>query len=218
MAKLCFCNRPTVFSEWQREPQHPSVIRSVIYTFNTCMPVPTHAAWCTSQSNVFTLMKGYHFVSLPSFLYFLFTFNTVYTASHHWVMSLLWWRALAQIIGNLFYHFDSLPSFLYFLFTFNTVYAASMSLLWWRTSAQNVRNSFYHFDSLPSFLYFLSTFNTVYTASHYTTDTTIVLVKRFGSNKTRLNPLIWHKKNMHVIHFFFVNVFLRKWTLICTVF
>ena len=174
MAKLCFCNRPTVFSEWQREPQHPSVIRSVIYTFNTCMPVPTHAAWCTSQSNVFTLMKGYHFVSLPSFLYFLFTFNTVY--------------------------------------------AASMSLLWWRTSAQNVRNSFYHFDSLPSFLYFLSTFNTVYTASHYTTDTTIVLVKRFGSNKTRLNPLIWHKKNMHVIHFFFVNVFLRKWTLICTVF
>ena len=98
--------------------------------------------------------------------------------AHHRVMSLLWWRALAQIIGNLFYHFDSLPSFLYFLFTFNTVY----------------------------------------TASHYTTDTTIVLVKRFGSNKTRLNPLIWHKKNMHVIHFFFVNVFLRKWTLICTVF
>ena len=29
----------------------------------------------------------YHFVSLPSSLYFLFMFNTVYTASHHWVMS-----------------------------------------------------------------------------------------------------------------------------------
>ena len=91
----------------------------------------------SSAQNVSNL--SYHFVSLPSFLYFLFTFNTVYAASHHKVMSLLWWRSSAQNVSNLFYRFVSLPSFLYFLFTFNTVYAVShhkvMSLLWWRTSA-----------------------------------------------------------------------------------
>ena len=39
----------------------------------------------------------YHFVSLPSFLYFLFTFNTVYAASHHRVMSLLLWRTFVTL-------------------------------------------------------------------------------------------------------------------------
>ena len=90
-----------------------------------------------------------HFDSLPSFLYFLFTFNTAHAASHHRVMSLLWWRSSAQNVSNLFYHFDSLPSrFLYFLFAFNTAYAAShdrviSALLWLlKASAWNVKN--YH--------------------------------------------------------------------------
>ena len=52
--------------------------------------------------------------------------HCLYAASHHWVMSLLWWRTSAQNVRNLFYHFDSLPSFLYFLFTFNTVYTTSL--------------------------------------------------------------------------------------------
>ena len=139
----------------------------------------------------------YHFVSLPSFLYFLFTFNTVYTASHHRVMSLLWWRALAQNVSNLFYHFVSLPSFLYFLFTFNTVYTAShhkvMSLLWWSALAQNVSNLFYHFVSLPSFLYFLFTFNTVFTSGETKSSATLTQLCKLRTwfERTRQNNIIY---------------------------
>ena len=68
--------------------------------------------WRSSAQNVSN--SFYHFVSLPSYLCFLSTFNTAYAASHlHRVMSLLWRRASAQNVSNLFYHFVSLPSFLY---------------------------------------------------------------------------------------------------------
>ena len=87
--------------------------------------------WRFSAQNVTNLF--YHFVSLPSFLYFLFKFNTTYTATHHKVMSLLWWMSSAQSVSNSFYHFVSLQSFLYFLFTLNIAYTASHFLYYLST-------------------------------------------------------------------------------------
>ena len=56
------------------------------------------------QFEMFVSNLFYNFVSLPSFLYFLFTFNIVYTASHHRIMSLLWWRTSVWNVSNLYKH------------------------------------------------------------------------------------------------------------------
>ena len=68
---------------------------------------------------------GPHFYLSSIYIYirpsFLFNFSLysvfpcIYAASRHWVTSLLWRRASAWDISNLFYHFVSLPSFLYLL-------------------------------------------------------------------------------------------------------
>ena len=69
-----------------------------------------------------SVIRSWPFIgSLPSFLYFLFTFITLPILG----ITSPRWRALAKNISKSFYHLVSLPLFLYFLFAFKTTYPSS---------------------------------------------------------------------------------------------